>query len=557
MRRFLFALVTASLFTATPGHARETVTASEPQKLSVTVYRDNERDEGEEMDADWPEGLAVISETRTVTLPPGRSTIRFHGVSEGMVAISAILSGLPGGTIEKNRNADLLSPAALVNGMLGNRVQITRTNPATGIAATRSAFIRTRADGGLVLETSDGFEAVRCSGLPEKLTFDRVPAGLSANPVFTIDTQDDIGGTYRVTLIYISWGFDWQAHYVATLDDGILDRKRRRGADIGAVDLRLLSWLTVANNNSQSFPDAELLVVAGAINVTSDFEDLADPPTGEPLRLRCYPLGSTKYGEPLSTLAPQAMITPAPMMAAPMAEEPIIVTAARRKADEFDMAATVAMVAAEERLGDLKLYRVPESVTVSANGQKQVAFLNKENVDARFLYVGRCSAYDLFDEIDDVGDMEETTLFLTMENETQRGLGVALPMGGMTLFEPGPAGTQLVGELDMRDYAQGQDIELELAQSTQVFVECAAMSEKPDEDNPRRWTKMRALVSNANSVPAQIRLVLGPAGSWEIRWPRATPMLKDGELIVEVTVPPNSAKSYDWKLRRPRGQDGE
>jgi hypothetical protein len=27
-----------------------------------------------------------------------------------MVAVSAIVTGLPGGTIEKNRNADLLSP---------------------------------------------------------------------------------------------------------------------------------------------------------------------------------------------------------------------------------------------------------------------------------------------------------------------------------------------------------------------------------------------------------------------------------------------------------------
>ena len=42
-----------------------------------------------------------------------------------MVGVSAIVTGLPGGTIEKNRNAELLSPAALVNGALGNRVTIT------------------------------------------------------------------------------------------------------------------------------------------------------------------------------------------------------------------------------------------------------------------------------------------------------------------------------------------------------------------------------------------------------------------------------------------------
>ena len=106
------------------------------------------------------------------------STIRFEGVAEGMVAVSAIVTGLPGGTIEKNRNADLLSPASLVDGTLGNRVTVTRTNPATGGEVAEQAVVRTRADGGLVLQTGAGFEAVRCSGLPEKLTFDRVPAGL-------------------------------------------------------------------------------------------------------------------------------------------------------------------------------------------------------------------------------------------------------------------------------------------------------------------------------------------------------------------------------------------
>ncbi len=127
--------------------------ASAPEALAVTVYRDPNRRVGQSMNPNWPQGFAMISETRTVTLPPGESTIRFDGVAEGMIAVSAIVAGLPGGTIEKNRNADLLSPAALVNGTLGNRVTITRTNPATGENASEDAIVRTRADGGLVLQT--------------------------------------------------------------------------------------------------------------------------------------------------------------------------------------------------------------------------------------------------------------------------------------------------------------------------------------------------------------------------------------------------------------------
>src|SRR5687767_15028707 len=208
------------------------------------------------MEREWPKGFAMITETRVVTLPRGESTLRFEGVAEGMVAVSAIVTGLPGGTIEKNRNASLLGPASLIDGTLGNRVTITRTNPATGVAVAEDAVVRTRADGGLILQTSAGFEAVRCSGLPEKLTFDRVPAGLSAQPVFSVDTLDPAGGTYTVELTYLAWGFDWQAHYVATLEE---PRPRSNRSD--DVRLRLISWLTLLNDNGQSFPDAELLVI--------------------------------------------------------------------------------------------------------------------------------------------------------------------------------------------------------------------------------------------------------------------------------------------------------
>ena len=169
--------------------------------------------------------------------------------------------GCPAGRSEKNRNADLLSPGALVDGTLGNRVTVTRTNPAPGEQVAEDAIRRTPRRRGAVLQTSQGFEAVRCSGIPEKLTFDRVPAGLSAQPVYSVDTRDANGGTYTVELTYLAWGFDWQAHYVATLEEP------GRSDD---VKLRLMSWLTLLNDNGQSFPNAELLVVAGRLSVVSN-----------------------------------------------------------------------------------------------------------------------------------------------------------------------------------------------------------------------------------------------------------------------------------------------
>jgi hypothetical protein len=533
MRRAALLLVLATLWTA-PAGAREVVDASAPKSLAVTLYRDPNRGEGEAMDRDYPEGFAMISETRQVTLPPGESTIRFEGVAEGMAAVTAIVTGLPGGTIEKNRNADLLSPAALVDGMLGNRVTITRTNPATGTAVSDSAIVRTRADGGLVLQTSAGYEAVRCSGLPEKLTFDRVPAGLSAQPVFTVDTRDPRGGSYTVTLTYLAWGFDWQAHYVATVDEG------HAGPD---MRLRLMSWLTLLNDNGQSFPDAELMAVAGRLNVTSDYESLGESPEAEPLQLVCYPLGHTWTGSPAEF--PDRSPPPPPPPAAPMAmlaeDRAVVVTGARL---EQNLNRLAQFKAKQEELGDLKLYRLPERVTVAAKGLKQVAFLDKDAVRGKLMYQAGCQWWSPYDQPAAAQMRFETV------NDEKHGLGVAMPMGGITFFEPSPRGDLFVGEQQLRDYASGQDVEVPLGDSAQVFATCARAGGDP----ATGWAGMKATLTNANPHAVTLRLTLGSPLQWHVRGLKAT-RLKDGETIYEVTLPANGKRAIAWDVRQANTAD--
>ena len=101
------ALAIASGFTmgwataAEPATAADTL-AAHPSDLSVTVYRAPDRSSGS-MLLDALGGFALISETRTVHLPAGRSRLRFEGVADGIEPASAIVTGLPDGVIEKNR----------------------------------------------------------------------------------------------------------------------------------------------------------------------------------------------------------------------------------------------------------------------------------------------------------------------------------------------------------------------------------------------------------------------------------------------------------------------
>ncbi len=504
---------------------RQIVEASTPSATAITIYRDPNRSTGDRMNRDWPQGFAMISETRQVTLPQGRSTIRFEGVAEGMVAVTAIVTGLPGGTIEKNRNADLLSPAALIDGTLGNRITVTRTNPGTGEEVAERAIIRSRADGGLVLQTPDGFEAVRCAGIPERLSFDEVPDGLSAKPIFTIDTASEEGGTYTVTLSYLAWGFDWEANYVATLHEG-------RSSDDIRFDL--VSWLTLLNDNGQSFPDAELMAVAGRLEVTSDYQDLSDPPRARRLQLTCYPLGSTAAGSPVQF--PAALSAPAPpppmmrsMVMEDAAGEEIIVTGSKR------------MEAREENLGDLKLYRVPEPVTVAAQGLKQIAFLRRESVEGELLYELACSPWDSRNGPIGAAMLIETT------NDEDHGLGVALPNGQMAIFERGPRGELLVGEESLRDYASGQDVEIALGQSSQVLGHCERLTvHRPNEENTR-WTKMRIVLTNANDDAVTLRLELGAPSQWQFRDIRSE--LKNGQNITEIRIPAHGKRTVEWRAK--------
>jgi hypothetical protein len=541
MRLPSVALMGAAVLAA-PLWAREVIDAAPPSDIAVTIYRDPDRDVDEPLEADYPQGLAMISETRRVTLPEGESTIRFEGVAEGMIGVSAMVTGLPGGTIEKNRNAQLLSPAALVDGTLGNRVTITRMNPATGAQVSERAVVRTRADGGLVLQTSQGFEAVQCSGLPETLTYDRVPAGLSASPVFSVDTRSPEGGTYDVTLTYLAWGFDWQANYVATMQEK---------GEAGEFDMGVLSWLTLVNDNGQSFDQARLQIIAGKLNVDSDYESLADPPVAEALWLTCYPLGTTSSDiapppPPPVMYAPE-MAYPAPAMMA-REDQMIVVTGSRLEA-VFESPSVV--TAEEEDIGDLKLFRVPERVDVSAKGMKQVAFLNKDAVKARYLYqAGNCDPWDWIEEEDaEDEDFVAATLLLVTKNEEKKGLGIALPQGAMTLYEPTSRGPQLAAQVNLRDYARGQDIELELGTSAQVFVRCGGATDKGPPKDARQWTPMRARITNANPHPITLRLQVGYAGEYDIRFPGRKVEVKNGYQTVELTVPANQTQAFDWKHR--------
>lgn len=528
----------------------QAVLAADPHDVSVTVYRDPYRDEGG-FELDELQGFAFITETRRVVLPPGQHQLRFEGVADGIEPESVIVTGLPSGVIEKNRDAALLSPAALVDSAQaqGGRVLLARTNPATGVTTRTEGIIRSAASG-VVVETPDGIEALRCSGLPETVGFEAAGTGLSARPTLSILTRTTERIEAIVQISYLARGFDWSADYVATMQD-----------TPGKMDLG--AWVTLANGNGTGFPDARVQVVAGRLN--RDTGELDPIILGQPIYAYCWPQGSTSNIDP-----PMAIERAFPLGFEPMAEymayapgsgrDVVVVTAMKREETVQDMAVAVMAMGDAENLGDLKLYRVPERVTVASRQSKQVRMFDRADIPVARLY-----ETDLYANDDSQG-FGPMIILLRTTNDKKNNLGMPLPSGRVAVFETAETGQGrlLSAETDIRDIAVDEETEFELSESPDVqirqTVESRTVTGPPppvlpgSTDRIRRSPTLevsRLEITNARpfAIAVEVRLYLDD-GQQVVRADHPVAQ-KNGRPIFRVTVPANSSLEIRYQTTKP------
>lgn len=521
MRRI--SLFLALTLWAWPAAAQPIVESDRIDATSVTLYRDPSRSQGA-IRRGWPGGYALITETRTFSVPAGESVVRFVGVSQGMLPETAIVTGLPRGVKEKNRDARLLSPAALVDAYLKRSVTIRRTNRATGKVTTTDAVIQAGPRGGVVLTTDAGVEALGCSGLPEGLNYPGVPSDLSAKPTLSVITESAAPATVTVQLSYLAQGLDWSANYVA------------RVAENGET-LDLFAWLTVINGGSQGFVAASTNAVAGAPN-KERAAPLPTPPAPE-LHLQCWPMDgtSTHPSWGIDRGFPEPLPPPAPMAMAGYSED-IVVTAHRRREGAVMASPVPVMVAQQEELGDLKLYRVPEPVTVAAQSQKQVAMITQPNVSFERVYTGSFDQFD-YDPEDRESRSNEAGRVLRTENLKAKGLGVPLPAGGVAVFEQARGDSLLVGESKLSDLAIGEEVEFMTGTSTDVRYTVTA---RPPTSRRQPYV---VEATNARSTPETFEFVI----PYRIATADAKLVERKGRKAWRVTVPANGRVKLNFALK--------
>lgn len=503
MRRARALLSLVALLAAAPAAAQTVVTSPGPEAVDVTIYRAPGRPPDQAFELDWLDGYALISESRRVSIPAGDSEIRFEGVAGGILPQSAIVRGFPDDIVERNQDAYLLAPESLLDRSLGRRVHLRRTSRTTGEVREHDAVIRSGADGAVVLETSEGFEALRCSGLAETLVYNRVPPGLSAQPTLSIRARSSQAATATVTLSYLASGFDWQANYIATLaDDG--------------HSVHLFAWLTLANGDQTSFVDADTQAVAGRLNRE---EVDVDWPAARSLELRCWPQGRT------SDISPTVIASEQVRMTGTVRTEDFINELPQSFADEENIIVTGSSIARQEDLGDLKLYRIPEPVTVAANSQKQVAFLERSDVRVEMVYRQEIDVSSSIDE-------DEIERVLVTRNREQEGLGVPLPAGGVQLFARAGGRPILLGEGTVEDRAVGEDVEI-------VVGEAVALSAAVEEvDFGDDWEDYELTVANRTPEPVRYEAEFDIDEDVRFR-PRQRLTRRDGRPLWSVEIPAN------------------
>ncbi len=501
------------------------VVSAAPEAVTVTIYRDRP---GVTRDVTDPnaeaQGVALITETRTIDVPAGASKVSFRGVADGIVPETAKIEGLPGGVVEYNFDYDLLSPGSLISRSVGKTVHLVRTDRKTGRQTDQVAIIRSGPDG-VMLEIDGKLEALRCSGAPERLVFDEIPPGLSDRPTLSLLTRAAAPGRYTVRLSYLATGFDWSADYVA-----------RVAADGRTLDLS--GWITLVNKSGASFIDAPTSVVAGRWNrVRGDGTDHR-PVQVTPVRPGCWPLSidwathrRLPSGRRLEAFASDmAMPAPPPMMS----KGEIVVTGSR--------------IARMTELGDYKLYTLPEPTSVAARQTKQAQMLDQPGVPVRRLYSYR------FNPAAEPGaddGSEPANVLLRLENKASAGLGKPLPAGTVSVMQPDARGGMvLAGQKRLDDIPVGLPLDIELGRAMDVTVRPVVVS-RARSGKDRERLGIEVTVANDKPIPIHLEFRHQVTGSgFRVTSESARHGIKDGAPLWALDLKPCERKVLTYTVEQ-------
>jgi len=212
------------------------VTLAARTDVAVTVYNQD---------------LALVKDTRDVSLASGESAVRFEDVAARIepasVAIRSLTDPAHLAVVEQNYVFDLISPAKLLEKYVGREVELVETDEQLHARTTKAVLLAT--NDGYVYRVGDRI-AINPAG---RVVLPELPEELYARPTLLWRLANDGPARQKIEVSYLTGGLSWTADYVLLVS-----------ADDARGDLT--GWVTLTNRSGARYDDASLKLVAGRIN---------------------------------------------------------------------------------------------------------------------------------------------------------------------------------------------------------------------------------------------------------------------------------------------------
>ena len=402
--------------------------AADSGRLSLTIYNSD---------------LALVQDVRQLAIAAGRQRLEFKDVSGRIRPETVSLDAADVAIVEQNFDYDLLTPQKLMEKAVGKQVQIVRTNPGTGAQTTETATVLS-ANNGVVLKIGDRVEVLRQDAIPTRVIFDGIPANLRAKPTLSVTVDSARAGTRAATLSYLTNGLSWKADYVALFDEGA-----------GKLDLQ--GWVTLTNTSGVDYPDAQLQLVAGDVNLVRS---------------------EAEYWQRRQVARNGAALR------RPGVETPT----------------------GPQSVADYYLYPLPGRTTVAQNQTKQVSFLDAKAASATKAYEYRAYGFDTLQT------PASADVAVEFSNAAQAGLGRQLPAGIVRVYVKDAAGEpKFVGENRIDHTPQGSDVSVKIGEAFDVTVQPTVLAQERAGARSTRY-RMSYVVRNARAQPVTVQIRQG--GLW-------------------------------------------
>ena len=401
---------------------------------------------------------------------------------------------------------------------------IRRVNPVTGAATlVRAELVSAAPDASghtsAVFSTADGVEGYQCSGLAEALVLSNLPDDLHSVPVLSTRVVSETAGPKEITLTYMTRGLGWAADY-------------RMDVEEGSDEVGLLGWLTLTNKTSKRFDEADLSVVAGKLN---QVRGRPQNNTGRQWdRVASCVLhkivARQRRGGGQFAFGPASIVEAVPEPAAYGADE-IIVTA-RKRAEVRE--------ATQEDLGDYKLYRAPQAVTVEPYQTKQIAFLSKYDVALEQTDKYRWNfSYSKLSR-DKKIPINGTRIY-ELDNSKDGTLAVPLPAGTVRTMSQTEAGLNIfIGEDTISNMPIGRPVDIEVGESFLVTAEFVQIKSSGDK------VEVQVYVNNATNREVTAEFDFNLFNDVKILGRNRNSFEKDGR-IYTITVSAEDSLSISFK----------